>query len=338
MPFDNKRIVSQNFTGKNKLLKIVLFVCSVIREFFLIKFFKPNIIYFTCSRSKFGFLKDKILLSLANKINKPKIITHLHGTDFKSFFENADNNLKQKIKSIYSKVDIAIVLLEEMKDQFKSILPEQKIHIVANFYDKKINTYNNDILNKINSNKKIINLIYFSNIMQTKGIFYLLEAYNILVQNNFSVNLNIAGNFIGDYELDKKQIKTKFFNTIKTTSNITYKGVLKNEDKYQFLANGDIFILPSYYRAEALPLSIIEAMASGNAIITTNHNYLSSVVNSNSGLIVEPKSSNQLYSAILQLIKNKDNLKLIQQYNFNLARQKYSEKNYIEGITKILTQ
>ena len=55
---------------------------------------------------------------------------------------------------------------------------------------------------------------------------------------------------------------------------IFYHGPLYGMQKKDFLKALDIFVLPSFYASEAMPISIIEAMRSGCVIIATEHHYL----------------------------------------------------------------
>ena len=92
-------------------------------------------IYFLASRSKFGFLRQLPFLSIA-VMKRIKLINHLHGADFKEFYKNA-GFIKSIIKWAYKKVDTSIVLLEEMKDQFKAF-PKMKLEVVPNAVSKEM--------------------------------------------------------------------------------------------------------------------------------------------------------------------------------------------------------
>ncbi|MFN9913044.1 MAG: glycosyltransferase family 4 protein, partial [Pirellulaceae bacterium] len=52
---------------------------------------------------------------------------------------------------------------------------------------------------------------------------------------------------------------------------VTYRGVVQGSEKLELLKASQVFILPTNYRKEGQPISIIEAMGSGMAIFTTHH-------------------------------------------------------------------
>ena len=56
---------------------------------------------------------------------------------------------------------------------------------------------------------------------------------------------------------------------VKTKNYINYVGVIRDKQKWDKLLETDLFILPTYYKTEALPLSIVEAMRCGCLCISS---------------------------------------------------------------------
>jgi glycosyltransferase involved in cell wall biosynthesis len=99
----------------------------------------------------------------------------------------------------------------------------------------------------------------------------------------------------GAYTLNK-MIKAK-----KLTNYIKNVGPLGHEQIKEILHACDIFILPSLY--EALPLGLLEAMASGKAVIFSELPCSRQVIKHNyNGILVEPGNTNRLAAAIKKLI------------------------------------
>ena len=129
----------------------------------------------------------------------------------------------------------------------------------------------------------------------------------------------------------------KFESNIAQNDRIKYIGKTFGEDKVKLLQNSDTFVLPSYYKSEAFPISIIEAMACKNAIVTTNYKYLPDVINEQNGVLVEPKCVDSLADGIESLIVDKERLKKIQAYNKKEAKDNYSLDRHIERLKNIVT-
>ena len=63
--------------------------------------------------------------------------------------------------------------------------------------------------------------------------------------------------------------------------------------------------MPTFYPAEAQPYSIIEAMAAGCSVVSTWHAAIpETVIDGETGLLVEKESVDQLAKALKKLIEN----------------------------------
>ena len=84
-----------------------------------------------------------------------------------------------------------------------------------------------------------------------------------------------------------------------------------------------IFVLPTFYN-EGFPRSILEAMAVGRPVVTTNTKGCNvAVKNHINGLLVEPHNPNELAKQILFLLNNKQ--KIIE---YGLVGRKMVEENF----------
>ena len=286
-------------------------------------------IYFLGSRSKLGFLRQLPFLTIAI-LKRIKLINHLHGADFKQFFKKA-GFLKSIIKWVYKKVDTSIVLLEEMKDQFKAF-PKMKLEVVPN-------AVSNEFQSLAITFPKEKRIIFLSNIMASKGIIEFLTASKQLLKDDRSIRIDIAGDFISDNYLPKNEIKKKFLDLFEGLKNdfperIFYYGPVSGIKKVDLLRSSSIFILPSYYPTEAFPISIIEAMATGNAIISTKHNYLEKIISEKHGVTIQIKDSSQIVKSIKKLFTDQQKLQVIQNNNLILSKS-FNLENHLSLLLKI---
>lgn len=67
---------------------------------------------------------------------------------------------------------------------------------------------------------------------------------------------------------------------------VTFTGLVPNVDVYKYLAASDVFLLLS--ENEGLPISIIEAMRAGLAVISTDVSGIPELVSNNNGVLIEP--------------------------------------------------
>ena len=121
----SKTIIDTNFRGQSRIGKIVN-TCKIIFSIFGKTLFgRYNIIYFTCSRSLLGSIKDVVLINFSRSCNA-KLVNHLHGSDFYDFIHNCPGWYRRILLYSYNKVDVSIVLLDSMKSQFKDFKKMEK--------------------------------------------------------------------------------------------------------------------------------------------------------------------------------------------------------------------
>lgn len=328
--YDGNKILFDTTKFKShKLLNSIYCLFFLPIVFFTYRFDK---VYFTCTRSNLGFIKDLQLIFLT-KIFKKKIINHLHGADLKSFYESS-GFLKKIIYLSYNQIDMNIVLLPAMKNQF-SYFKESEIKVVENCYSSEFDHFNIDL------EKKKLQVMYLSNLIYSKGIFVFLEAIEEILKLRKEVIVKIAGAPMGDSNLTTKEVYKIFSqksNYLKQQypERYFYLGVVKGSQKRDLLIENSIFILPTFYKTEAFPLTIIEAMYFGNVIIANDHNYLSDIINEDNGTLIKAASVNEIIDSTLRFLDDDDHRKKIMISNNIEATEKYNPKIFNEKINKII--
>lgn len=87
---------------------------------------------------------------------------------------------------------------------------------------------------------------------------------------------------------------------------LSFTGAVGRADSLRAIASGDIFVLPSY--SEGFPISILEAMACGVAIVATEVGAVPDMLNSRgsdpAGVVVAPRDEDALRAALQELLTN----------------------------------
>ena len=200
---------------------------AVLCTLYYFAFNKFETIYFTSTRSILGFIKDCSLLLLGTW-QKKRIINHLHGANFKSFYQTS-GMLKPLIHYCYHNIDTSIVLLEGMKKEFDDF-PDMKVEIIGNCYSEQF-----DLQDETKFQKKS-RILFLSNIMRSKGILEFLDACEIVLQNYTSLDICIAGMPYSDNFMSKNKISELFYRKYGTLIdnhplNIDYLGVVSGQKK-----------------------------------------------------------------------------------------------------------
>ena len=115
---------------------------------------------------------------------------------------------------------------------------------------------------------------------------------------------------------------------------IQYLGEISSVQKS--LTSCRFYVLPSY--REGTPRSVLEAMATGRPVITTDvPGCRETVIHGKNGLLVPPKNSKSLANAMIQLLEETDDkTQSMGRESFILAKEKYAVERVNKDIISIL--
>ncbi len=156
-----------------------------------------------------------------------------------------------------------------------------------------------------------------------KGIKYLLDASHLL-QKEMDFQLLIVGE-----GRDEKQLKEM---AKKMGINATFLG--KREDVPELLQVMDVFVLSSLY--EGLPVSLLEAMASGLPVVVTNVGGMPEVVvDGKTGFIVQPGRAEELSERVKELLLNKELRRRFGSEGFLRVKKEFSLDKTVSEIEQL---
>lgn len=207
-------------------------------------------------------------------------------------------------------------------------LPDDKFSVIPNSIDPdefniKINTEEKKRELSI-SYTNYINISCVSNLRKGKGHTYLLEAFNNIYKKNTNINLLI----IGAGELKNKLLEQ--IENYESRNNIYFLG--KRNDVKEILKISDIFILPTL--AEGMSNAIMEAMAMGLPIITTNISVNKELIEEDkTGILIPVRNVDAIENSLNNLI-NDASLRIKLGKN---ARQKISDEFDVKIVTRKLS-
>ena len=308
--------------GKFSLKKILFFLKFNI---YLYKIFKAETIYITPGSTFFGIAKYFLFFTISSFFNK-RIIVHIHTNNLQSEYQKISGLKKVIVKHILQKATFGIVLAPSLKNNLTPFLPDDKIFVVNNFVENSIISEK-----KFVENKKIdcLKIVFLSNLMTQKGIYILLKALkNIENHNKLDFEIKLAGYI-------DKNIEKDVLSKIKEIKSATYLGVVRGDAKRALLQWSNVFIFPSYL-TEGLPLSILEAFATGNYVISTQHPSLVDFFNERSIHFIEKKSVKDIEIALLEEPKRYDKKIILE--NYKTVVKKFTEENFSTSIIEIMNK
>lgn len=177
--------------------------------------------------------------------------------------------------------------------------------------------------------------LLLARLIPEKGIFEYVDAAREILLDNPEITFNLIG-FIEASATNP--ISKELIDKWQQEGLINYMGAKDDVSKY--IDESSCVVLPSYY-AEGTPKSLLEAIASGKPIITTDNVGCADVIlDGKNGFMCEMRSSQSLIEAMKKLISLTNNdLILMGQNSRKLAKKKYDEKiiinHYLKQIKKI---
>jgi len=306
----------------NSLGQVVKGVCKIL-------FFKRfDIIYITPSQTTGGYLKYTPFMWAA-RVRKIPYVIHIHGGYFRKMYDSTSGWKRKIIDKSLRGLAGAIVLGPSLRYIFEGLIPNEKIFVCENGVEDEIFASEEEIKNKIKrwKNDDTIRIVYLSNLMKAKGILNLLEAVKNLKNKGKKVHLDVAGAIEPEIRTEVE----KYFSELKNI--VTYHGVVKGQTKKKLLLDNYIFCLPSNHPlGEGQPISILEAMANGCAIVTTDHGGIKDIVLNNYGIFVEKGNSRSIAHGIEEVFKSYED------YSYGAwmqAKDRFSYSNFVRRIEAV---
>lgn len=294
---------------------------------------RPKICYITISQSTFGFARD-FLFVLTLKVFKVRVIAHLKGGNYNGFYFSQNYMVKIFIRLLLKMLDKLIVLgdnLVSMYDFMPSI--RSKIAVVNNGLPTL--SYGS---HKHYSANEIVKVLYLSNLIESKGYFQVLESVNILKEKyGLSVKVSFAGEFMSsaDDTIENNAQMEKFFKYIENNSlgqNVSFLGVVCGTQKEELLKESHFFCLPTNYINEGQPVSIIEAMAFGCVILSTDYRAITDLIQAGENGEYVPYNNAEYIASIINLIIHQKKFDKMSKNSISLYRSRFTRKMHLDNL------
>jgi glycosyltransferase involved in cell wall biosynthesis len=232
-----------------------------------------------------GSFFRKSILTFLLKLSRAKVVLHLHGSEFKDFYQNS--RAKKLISYTFNKADVVIVLSDSWKEFIQSISTNSNIIVINNYVEEIEKT-------PVVSQEKI-RFLFLGAIGKRKGVFDLIDAFDN-ISSKYDVELLIGGN-------DDNNILPQKISSVASNGNIQFLGWIGYQDKTNLLNSCDCLVLPSYN--EGLPMVILEAMSAKIPVISTPVGGIPEVITDHeNGLLVTPGNVDELTTALQEMLDN----------------------------------
>ena len=234
---------------------------------------------------------------------KCKLLIRLHGTD--AYFCHLEGR-KQKIKNYFfekialkSADAITSVSAFTAQETIKLFNVSKPIKVIYNGID---------IHNFSTSNVKVAtnSILYFGSIIRKKGVLELAKIFNEVIKKNSNAQLTLLGKDVVDV-FTKTSTLQLFMDALtnEAKKNTKYISHVPYNEVQAYIAKASVIVLPSF--AEAFPMTWLEAMAMGKALVTSNIGWATELmIDGKTGFIENPKNHRLYAEKINTLLENKE--------------------------------
>jgi len=170
-------------------------------------------------------------------------------------------------------------------------------------------------------------ILFLANLEYPKGIFTLLDAFEIVVAELPSCRLVIAGSGTKLQEVQQR------IHTMSCQSQISLVGRVDRAHVAELMRQCSVYCLPSY--GEPFGMSALEAMACGKPIVATNAGGLAHLVSEQGGRKVPPRDAQALAEALSEILRSPELQTKMGQYNRDLVERVYSWRRVAEQLESI---
>lgn len=276
------------------------------------------------SASGTGFIEKGFMSLLAKLFRKKVILAPRSGFILRDVDESGFMSFY--VKMVTSRVDLVICQSKFWALFFKeySGKSDDELPIIHNWIDtEKYNAV------KIEADSYIINVLFMSWVDKNKGIFDLVNSAKTVCCQCDNVRFHIAGKGSAFDEIKEMLVQ------LQLEDKFVFHGWVNGDKKKELLASSQVYVLPSHF--EGFPNSLVEAMASGLAVISSNVGSVKDIlIHNENGLVFDAGEVDQLSECLTTLVENKFLRIKIAQNGYQTVHSNNSIDSAVENFKKIL--
>lgn len=172
--------------------------------------------------------------------------------------------------------------------------------------------------------------LFVGRLIKDKGVREYLEACRIVKRECPDARCML----VGPFDSNPSALSSEELDEFTKDGTVAYYG--EQQDVRPYLQKTSVYVLPSYH--EGTPKSVLEAMAAGRAIVTTDApGCRETVTNGVNGFLVEPKNANAVAEAMLRLARDPALCRTFGQNSRKIAVEKYDVDKVNASIMEIMS-
>ncbi len=280
--------------GRFDLTNAVLALAHAGKLARLVLRLRPDAVYLPISRNRWGYLRDVLLIAVA-RLGGARVITHLHGSDLRSFMDESAAPLRALIRWSSARLDAAAVLAPCLKPLYGDLLPSERVGVVPPAIE---DPFPAGVPERARAAGTPVTVAYLGSLFEPKGYLDLLRAVASLRATEPEIRVTLAGDWTS---ADERRRTRQLIERLELENRVQFAGVVEGAGKRRFLEGADLLVFPGW-QPEGLPLVVLEAMAAGLPVVATPTGAIpDAVVHGETGYLVPARDPDALAGRIAEL-------------------------------------
>lgn len=308
-----------NYNNFNLFFQLVTFSFCILKLLYNLVFFNITLVHIHLASR--GSYKRKSILTRIVCFFKVKIIIHLHGAEFKEFYNNeCDDAKKNHIKNTFNMADKVIVLSTQWLDWIDSILLDKSKGLVVYNAVPELPIFETKV-------EKHFNFVFLGRLGERKGVADLIFAFSRVLKLHPNARLLLGGD--GDLNKYKQIVRD-----LSIQNEVKFLGWISGNEKLEILKKANSYVLPSYN--EGFPMGVLEAMSCKIPVIASRAGGIPDAIKSNEeGILIDAGDTNALVKAMLFSIESPEKVESMQNKAFIKYVENFSPNTVVPQIIKI---
>jgi glycosyltransferase involved in cell wall biosynthesis len=222
------------------------------------------------------------VLAAAARLRGSSVVLHAHGGNLETWLQGRTRRLLTKVA--LAPASVVVTVAEDLRTSLGAVIGERRVRLVDNGVDL-------DAFSPALRPPDRPVILYVGLLTPRKGVLDLVEASKILRTRGIDHEVVLVGGTPDEGVDAEHEVRTAAEGTA------TLLGPRPASEMPSVYGRGTVFCLPSWW--EAMPLSILEAMASGLPVVATDTGDIPKLVaNGETGTLVPVRQPDRLADAL----------------------------------------
>jgi glycosyltransferase involved in cell wall biosynthesis len=230
----------------------------------------------------------KSLFIVPSRMLRVPYLLHMHGGNFTEFYRSRSPLVQRFMRWIYGGARCVIALSEEWRVAISEVQPSARIEVIPNPISIPPPRPTQD--------DGPPRVLFLGVVRERKGVTDLLRAWPAVLYRVPRARLVLAGT--GDIDAARELAIE-----LGVADSVEMPGWIVGDEKSRLMREATVFTLPSHF--EALPMSVLEAMAAGLPVVATRVGGIPTTIEDGAtGILIEPRDVEGLAGALAFLLTN----------------------------------